>query len=631
MNPNFLKRKYELHNDPEVAKAARRTEFRTSEKVKKNPEDLIQNYLDRFKEIIDRPDKASREQGIEAIKRLLLDKFVTKYKDIPDSYWQLQESIMRERGQAGDWSRATEEEKEKAKHLNAEAVLSDQSASLEQWIDYFASPDSDYLPDYLKYWVFRSVVNLGEYDKEKQEFSKRSKGTVKLFPDINHEALAYVTDAVVKKQQGQNPNFNYDIQENSRKQFEQYLGQENFAKIYGWAVELINPIPEHLLKVTTGEWKKYHQNSNHHPLVDSITGKGTGWCTAGETTAKNQLAGGDFYVFYSLNDDNQPTIPRIAIRMEQGNIAEVRGIAPKQNLDSYMGEVLQTKLLEFPDGDKYLKKDVDMQTLTQIEKKTKQGDQLTKDELVFLYEINSKIEGFGYQSDPRIKELRDRRDKNADMLIIFDCQPDQIIHNQEELEKATKEEKEIKVFVGELFPDIFKILPSDLEYLFTEFPEGKIKQKTIKLGTGLKTKKDFITALEQNNNKVGDWAKDIVSKAEFVVSKKEKLEKLIILSVADLGFKDGAKVKDIFNRAKELGLELCPPETGPQLRLQYQDQSNGEYCLIGMDPIADSNGYPSLFSVDRHVYEPWLDTSSSRSDDRYAGRSLFAFALASSS
>ena len=44
-----------------------------------------------------------------------------------------------------------------------------------------------------------------------------------------------------------------------------------------------------------------------------------------------------------------------------------------------------------------------MKQLTEIDNKTKKGEKLTKDELVFLYEINAPIEYFGYEKDPRIK------------------------------------------------------------------------------------------------------------------------------------------------------------------------------------------------------------------------------------
>lgn len=41
------------------------------------------------------------------------------------------------------------------------------------------------------------------------------------------------------------------------------------------------------------------------------------------------------------------------------------------------------------------------------------------------------------------------------------------------------------------------------------------------------------------------------------------------LSVGKLGFPDGATTRQIFERASELDLELCPLELGPHLRLVY--------------------------------------------------------------
>ncbi len=51
---DFLKRKYDLHTAPEVESAAKRTEFHTKEKVPQDPSVRIENYLNRFREIIDR-------------------------------------------------------------------------------------------------------------------------------------------------------------------------------------------------------------------------------------------------------------------------------------------------------------------------------------------------------------------------------------------------------------------------------------------------------------------------------------------------------------------------------------------------------------------------------------------------
>lgn len=633
-NPDFLKQKYSLHNSPEVERAAERTEKQTEEKVPERAADRIQNYLDRFKEIIERKDPDKRERGVEALKNILLDKFVTKFEEIPKSFWNLQDNILRERGQSGDWNRYSEEEKLKERKTQVEGILADQRASLEQWIDYFALPDSKDIPDYLKYWVFRSVVNLAEYDKEKKEFPERSKGTVKMFPDINQEALAYVVDVMMKKHEGKPfsfEDFEYDIKDEEKEKFRTYLNNENFAKLYGWANEIIKPIPEHLLSVTAGEWRKYAQGSAAEPLVESIRGRGTGWCTAGRKTAENQLKAGDFYVFYSNDDDNNPINPRIAIRMENGRIAEVRGIAYKQNLDPYMGDVLAEKLEEFPDKEEYLKKDGDMKLLTQIDIKIQKGEKLTKEELVFLYEIESPIAYFGYEKDPRIMELREQR-KNLieeDMLAIFECSKEQLAHNPNEINENTKAYVgslvhfafNSKTHKDEIIP-IFNILPENLEYIYTSFPEGKIQKYNIEIGG--KGKDQLKAELREKNIDILRYTSDILESKDFSISENIENVDLVRLTVKDLGFPDGATIDEIYKRAEELGLELCPAEVGPHLRLQY---SGSERIFIAMEQIASPNSIPSVFVLDQLDDGLWFGSDYARPYYRVDAGDQFVFRL----
>jgi hypothetical protein len=132
--------------------------------------------------------------------------------------------------------------------------------------------------------------------------------------------------------------------------------------------------------------------------------------------------------------------------------------------------------------------------------------------------------------------------------------------------------------------------------------------KTIKLGIG-KTADDFRKALKGNGFNIGDWANDILGKPAFMVATEETEVGLVKIAVAELGFKKGARRDQIYERAKELGLELCSPEAGPQLRLQYRDQPNGEWVLIGMEPIADSVGCLRVFLVERDGSELWLGGS----------------------
>jgi hypothetical protein len=62
----------------------------------------------------------------------------------------------------------------------------------------------------------------------------------------------------------------------------------------------------------------------------------------------------------------------------------------------------------------------------------------------------------------------------------------------------------------------------------------------------------------------------------------------LVVSVSELGFDDSTSIADIYRRAGELGLELCPAEVAPLLRLQYVNQPIGEFFNVAMRPIAFS-------------------------------------------
>lgn len=123
--------------------------------------------------------------------------------------------------------------------------------------------------------------------------------------------------------------------------------------------------------------------------------------------------------------------------------------------------------------------------------------------------------------------------------------------------------------------------------------------KTIKLGTGLKTADDFRKALKKGGHEIGSWGNDILGQPAFKASETAIDVDLVKVTVGELGFKEGATNSQINERAKELGLELCPNEVGLQLRLQYKDQPKGEWILVAMEPIVDSDDRLMLFLVER--------------------------------
>lgn len=156
-------------------------------------------------------------------------------------------------------------------------------------------------------------------------------------------------------------------------------------------------------------------------------------------------------------------------------------------------------------------------------------------------------------------------------------------------------------------------------------PEFKV-WKTIKLGVpGLKTADDFRAALEAAGHKIGNWGSDIMGKKEFTVDDRETEVDLVVVSNADLGRPEGCTRAKTYELATKAGLLKCPAEVGPQLRLQYPDQPKGEWLLIGMDPIPDSNGNLRVFYVGRDGDDLWLISYDGGPDDHWDGDTLWVF------
>lgn len=127
--------------------------------------------------------------------------------------------------------------------------------------------------------------------------------------------------------------------------------------------------------------------------------------------------------------------------------------------------------------------------------------------------------------------------------------------------------------------------------------------KTVTLGLH-KSPKNYRKAIEKDGYRIGNYAGQILNKTE--VSQTEVELDLVVVTVGKLGFKNGARRDVLYAKALELGLQLCPAEVGPALRLAYKDQPRGEWLRIGMEPITDSDGYPYVFEVDDGRAERWL-------------------------
>lgn len=105
-------------------------------------------------------------------------------------------------------------------------------------------------------------------------------------------------------------------------------------------------------------------------------------------------------------------------------------------------------------------------------------------------------------------------------------------------------------------------------------------------------------ALDSMGCNVGGQAAEVLARPAFTVRSQETHVELVVLSPAQLGFtSDTVTLASVYERARQLGLELAAAEIGPQLRLQYLDQPMGEFLIIAMEPIKTWSGEPIVLNV----------------------------------
>lgn len=131
--------------------------------------------------------------------------------------------------------------------------------------------------------------------------------------------------------------------------------------------------------------------------------------------------------------------------------------------------------------------------------------------------------------------------------------------------------------------------------------------KTVRLGRH-KTGDEYRRALDVQKYEIGHWAKEILSNSAFTCATEETDVDLVIVSSGQLGLKRGtsASFRNIYARALERGLELCPAEVGPALRLAYKDQPRGERLIIAMNAISGSAGDNYVFRLNNSYGETLL-------------------------
>ncbi len=174
-----------------------------------------------------------------------------------------------------------------------------------------------------------------------------------------------------------------------------------------------------------------------------------------------------------------------------------------------------------------------------------------------------------------------------------------------------------RVFKGSLDPE------SVMDQLRPLIGQTAKTNHAIKLGT-FKSWETLETVIERTGMELSEYAKAMTSKTAITLASQTTEAKLVVRKVMDLGFTEGAYYNDICARSKELKLELCPAEVGPQLRLQYKEQPQGEWLVIAMEPIADDEGDLRLFTV-QHLNGLCIDAFCGKPDYWWSATTRFVF------
>ena len=376
-------------------------------------------YLSRLDNMVEKHgDALEQKLWAASAENLVMD-----YEDIPDAYWKQQEQILRDNGQGRELSR---DEKEKL----AEDLIEKQRESINTWSNYLGDKDCPY-PLWFKVYAFDGVSKMGLINKETKEFEKRDKSTVASFPILNPEVLAKVY---------RNINEFYGVDK------EDWLAQHpddeklvslvksgNFPKLYAkelFETKTIIKTPEKPEDIE-GDWFTY-QLGDEDELAKAA--EGTGWCIADPNVAHNYLEYGNYghstnegtdeesnskakFIIFKLKAPNSldgySTNGVASIRLDpDGKVTEVSGLNEGQAIEDSLIPTVKEKVLSLPGGKEFLQKFEDKQTLIRLDHKLQNGEDLTKEELSFLYELDRPIATLDtYNSkDPRITELRKKYD-----------------------------------------------------------------------------------------------------------------------------------------------------------------------------------------------------------------------------
>ena len=418
-------------------------------------------YLSRLDRIIKKHgDKAEQKIWEASAESVVMD-----FEDIPDSYWKQQEQILRDNGQGRELSRSEKE-------ILADDLIEKQRESITSWTNYLGDKNCPY-PLWFKVYAFDGISKMSNaLNLDDANYDRRDHTTALSFPKLNAEILAKVYRQI-------NDFYGVDKEDWLKKNSDDeklvsLVKSANFPKLYAKELldtKVILKTPERAEDVH-GDWFEY-KLGDEEEIADLA--EGTRWCVVDPNVAHNYLTYGQFinpgednnyddddwedddqteypeakFIIFRLEDPNSPGVyasnGSASIRLDpDGMVAEVSGLGEGQAIEDALVPTVKKKTLSLPGGEKYLQKFDDKQTLIRLDKKMKKGQDLTKEELSFLYELDRPIATLDTYNrrDPRIPELKEKYnveyalEKGLDIdKIISSLGPNTLIQNLDSLIK----------------------------------------------------------------------------------------------------------------------------------------------------------------------------------------------------
>lgn len=436
--------------------------------------EMLQKYLNRLEK-----QQKVFDNNHEMLERFLKNKYYEKYvikeDNFPESYFKNKSKLS-------------------SKKEEISKVINDQKKSLDRWLDYLLKENAHY-PMWVRYWAFQGMLRLGTYDKEKNMYLKRTKTTTAPFADLNAEALAKTIETALQY---------INKKEIKDQKINDLVKSGNFGKLYAYNIWKINidtkKYDKNELKNNIGKWIEYTKGDEKR-LIASLEGKITGWCITGEAVARDYLKEGNMHIYYTKDKSGNYSIPRICLRFDHDKIAEIRGVDATQNMEPDMLDVIDKKLNDYDDNFLYKKKITDMKKLTEVYNKSINHKKLSHADFEFLYEVNGKIEGFGWEEDPRLEKLR----------------KENIITDREFLLKVIKENSYFFMYASEKLKNDKDVILEAIKYNALAFTYANKKYRDDKdiilsavkrngmalmfASERLKNDKEFIRSLNFINNK----------------------------------------------------------------------------------------------------------------------------------